>query len=302
MRTIVSIVPPERLGQLLYTLVRTNENFGEYAVKYGFVSNVWKCELDAGTALRELIAQAVQRNFLTIELRQTCLGEFETDDQHRPLPELLALLPEEFPGVRFNVALCVPFLDESFAATDPMFEAGRMAAVAVAGSAPPHLRLVDLHTADETFCSANVGSIARGIQSLAEAMRDVDGFLSIEHSLQSWKPFYATFHAARELLGMDRQRLRLCFDPCNLLMSPDNPNLGDVTRSLSADELSMVHIKQRDAQHVLEDVRDGLVDWSEQFEALKQIGFREPFLFEVTSSPNLWECIERSLEYMSAEN
>lgn len=269
-------------------------------MKFGLVSNVWKTELDEGTSLRDLISQAVQRNFLTIELRQTCQGEFETANDHRPLPELLALLPEEFPGVRFNVALCVPFLSDSFRPTDAMFEAGRMAAVAVAGSAPPHLRLVDLHTADQTFCSSTTESIARNIQSQAQAMRDVDGFLSIEHSLQSWKPFHAVFQETRVLLGRDSDRLKLCYDPCNLLMSPDQPNLEDVTRSLTAAELSMVHIKQRDADRVLDDVRDGRVDWTAQFAVLRQIGFRDPFLFEVNSSVELWECLQRSVEYVNA--
>ncbi len=267
-------------------------------MKLGLVSNVWKTQLDDGASLRELIGQAVQHNYRTIELRQTCLGEFEIGDDHRPQPNLLALLPEEFPGVRFNVAINVSFLDAEFSANDSMFEASRMAAFAVAGSTPPHLRLVDLGTRDESFLGMNVDDVAEGLVALATSMRDLDGVLSIEHSLQSWEPFYAAFRSARRMLGPDANRLKLCFDPCNLLMSPDAPDPNEVTRELQAEELSMVHIKQRSSDGLLENVNAGEIDWSAQCQALNDIGFRQPYLFEVASSRTLWEQLDESLEYL----
>ncbi|MDA1014646.1 MAG: TIM barrel protein [Planctomycetota bacterium] len=264
----------------------------------GLVSNCWRTSLDAGCSLEDLIAEAAERGYRAVELRQTCLGAFESGDDHRPRPELLAELPTQFPGMRFNIAVCVPFLDKAYSAVDAMFELGRLSAIAVAGEAPPHLRLVDLQTSDEQF--KQIRATANVVCELAQSMQQVDGYLSVEHSMQSWRSFYAAFNAARELLRGDQQRLRLCYDPCNLLMSPDDPDPTEVTRGLSADELSMVHIKQRSGGRILKDVRDGNLNWAAQFDALAEIGFREPFLYEVAASDELWDRLDRSQEYLQA--
>lgn len=267
-------------------------------MQLGLVSNCWRTALDSGCTLDELIREAAERGYRAIELRQTCLGRFETGDDHRPNPELLAELPAQFPGMRFNIALCVPFLDPTYTSADPMYELGRLSAIAIAGDAPPHLRLVDLHTRDEQLKRGN--RTATVLRELTESMQQVDGFLSVEHSIQSWGPFRMAFDTARESLKGNRDRLRLCYDPCNLLMSPDDPDPVEVTRALVPSELSMVHIKQRSAGRILEDVRDGGLNWAAQLDALREIGFREPFLYEVAASEDLWTCLDHSREYLQA--
>ena len=47
----------------------------------GIVSNCFRTQLDSGTALEDLLGEASRRGYRAIELRQGCLGEFETTDR-----------------------------------------------------------------------------------------------------------------------------------------------------------------------------------------------------------------------------
>ena len=48
----------------------------------GIVTNCFRTQLDAGAPLVDLIGEASRRGFRAIELRQTCLGEFEAGDEN----------------------------------------------------------------------------------------------------------------------------------------------------------------------------------------------------------------------------
>ena len=260
----------------------------------GIVSNCFRTQLTAGASLTDLIAEAVQHGYRVIELRQTCLGEFETGDEPLPLPDSLTVLSESFPGVRFNVAIAVPFLQAGFSADDDVFTAGRWAAHAVAGEYPPHLRLVDPSASTIADSPQTAGSrIAR----LTRAMIELDGVLSVEHSRQPWHEFRAAFDAARGDLARDGDRLRLCYDPCNLLIPGDGVDPSQITASLKPEELSMVHAKQRSGGP-LHTVTSGDIDWEAQAAALKQIGYGGPILFEIEPHADIWNHLEASRQYL----
>ena len=261
---------------------------------WGIVSNCFRTQLTSGVSLTDLIAEAVAKGYRVIELRQTCLGEFETGDELLPLPESMTVLSESFPGVRFDVAIAVPFLQDGFSINDEVFNAGKWAAHAVAGEYAPHLRLVDLSTNSIADSPQTVGC---QIAQLTRAMIELDGILSVEHSLQPWTEFRAAFDAARGELGPDDDRLRLCYDPCNLLFPGDGVDPAEITASLKPAELSMVHAKQRSGGP-LTTVADGDIDWKAQAAALKQIGYGGPILFEIEPHADIWSHLELSRRYL----
>ncbi len=264
----------------------------------GLVSNCWRVQLESGIPLETLIAEAARRGCRAVELRQTCLGSFESGSDHLPNAERLSTLPEEFPGVRFNVAICVPFLDPKMTPDDRVFAAGKWAAQAVCGENPPHLRLVDLTTDGQRLADIPFDVVSQSIARLVESLAAIDGVLSVENSRQPWQPFREIMAGTHKLLGLDSDRLRLCYDPCNLLFPGDDVDPTAVTASLSADELSMVHFKQRLGGRIQNVVCDGDIDWQRQLAALKQIGYVGPCLFEVESDEDLWELLHESIEYL----
>ncbi len=267
-------------------------------MRTGLVSNCWQKQLDSGADLLDLITRAIGTGCRCVELRQTCLGRFERGEP--PVPDASALreLPEAFPDVVFNIAVNVPFLQAEKIESTPVFDAAVMAAQSVAGVHRPHLRLVDLTTSASELASGTLAELSRNVAQLAELMIRRDSWLSIEHSLQPWRPFLSVFREARRLLGERADSLRLCYDPVNLLFGDTDVDPGAVTRTLSADELSMVHFKQRRDGEVLPRMDNGDVDWREQITSLESIGYRGPYLFEVRSSDDVWDELATSVEYM----
>jgi hypothetical protein len=270
-------------------------------MKLGLVSNCWKTQLDAGSDLESLIDEGCQRGFSVVELRQTCMGRFEQGEIPLPDADAITVLPQRFPGVRFNVAVQVPFLSSDMTILNTVFVVSSWAAQAVAGETPPHLRLVDLTTVGDAEDWANRDSIAERLAELTRTLIEIDGVLSVEHSRQPWEFFRTVFNSARERLGTDADRLRLCYDPCNLLVPGDDVDPNEVTGSLAAVELSMVHFKQRCDGRTDTRVGDGDIDWKTQAELLAQMNYAGPGLFEVTSSEALWDDLEESIARLMSD-
>ena len=60
-------------------VVRENDRVQLMAARVlGIVSNCWKIQLDRGQTLDVLIEQAVRQGLRAVELRQGCLGEYES--------------------------------------------------------------------------------------------------------------------------------------------------------------------------------------------------------------------------------
>lgn len=258
----------------------------------GLVSNCWKVQLDAGVGLDSLIADAVRRGFTVIELRQGSLGEYEAGPMCVPQANRLAELARRFSDVRFNVALSLPCLSGELRRDDSLFLAGRAATIALASGQPPHLRLVDLLTRPEHCSESSVEVAARRLVELTEAMADIAGILSIEHSRQPWPWFESVMNGARRHLGERGSRLKLCFDPCNLLLTERGEDITSIVASVRPEDVSMIHVKQRRGGQVQPDVGDGDLDWPKLLETLRRRGHVAPVLLEIAPHVEVWANLE----------
>ncbi len=261
----------------------------------GLVSNCWKVQLDSGSGLDSLIAEAVQRELTVIELRQGSLGEYESETTFVPQADRLADLARRFRDVRFNVALSLPCLKGALSRVDSLFLAGRSAAVALANEQSPHLRLVDLQTRPEQCSELSVEAAAHGVVELTEAMIEVEGLLSIEHSRQPWPWFDSVMNAARRRLGKRGSRLRLCFDPCNLLLTEQAEEVAGIVESVRPEDVSMIHVKQRKDGQVQPHVGDGDLEWPRLLKTLSQRGHPGPVLFEIAPHVDVWANLENGI-------
>jgi sugar phosphate isomerase/epimerase len=271
------------------------------AMPVGVVSNCFKSQIDAGQPLGDLIGQASQRGFSVIELRQGCLGDCESENELVPDPDRLQALVESCPGLQWDLALGYPCFDPTTSGDDPVFVAGCESIGRLShGDQVPHLRLVDLSTDHATV---DVADAAQTVGHLLERVREVGGMLSIEHARESWEWFSEVFARAREAAGDNGQWLKICFDPCNLLMAPGCPDPAQVTADLDPDAISMIHIKQRRDGRPWPAVAEGEVDWPEVISAIDQMGqgrgFHGPLLFEVAPSRDIWEFLDGSRVYLS---
>ena len=261
----------------------------------GLVSNCWRVQLGNGIPLGTLIAEAVRRKLTVIELRQGSLGEFESGSNNVPDAVRLANLVREFPEVQFNVAVAGPYLSGSVSRSEALFAAGREAAMVVANGHSPHLRLVDLQTRPEQCLESSIESAARGLVELTEAMIAVEGVLSIEHARQPWPWFDSVMHAARRRLGERNSRLRLCFDPCNLLLTEPAENVAGIVESVEPKDVSMIHVKQRRDGQAQPDVGDGDLDWTKLLETLRRRGHSGPVLLEIAPHAEVWSNLENAI-------
>lgn len=269
-------------------------------VPLGLVSNCWKVQLESRVALDSLIAEAMRWELTVIELRQGSLGEYETRMQCVPQADRLGELAHRFPEVRFNVALSLPCLGGELTRGDSLFLAGRAAAIALANAQPPHLRLVDLQTRPEQCSESLVEAAARGLVELVEAMIDVGGILSIEHSRQPWLWFESVMDAARRRLGERGSRLQLCFDPCNLLLTERPEDIASIVEAVRPEDVSMIHVKQRRDGQVQPDVGDGDLDWPRLLETLRRRGHFAPVLLEIAPHVEVWANLENGIARLFA--
>jgi sugar phosphate isomerase/epimerase len=266
-------------------------------MKLGIVSNCWKVLLDGGTPLEELIARGCELGYRVIELRQGALGAFE-DARGRPLPELLSQLPRQFDDVQFNLAVEMPFLDPA-ATVDPVrWDEAFTGAQALSGRFPPHLRLVDLTTGPDRFEEIAAEDLAASLILGAEALAEANGCLSVEHAREPWKLLHGALSHARRSRPDLAPHLKLCYDPVNLLMTADAPDPTAVTQSLTADELSMVHFKQRRSGTPLPTVAEGEIDWTAQAAAIRSLDYSGPGLFEIAPHEDVWNHLEESRRYL----
>lgn len=254
----------------------------------GLVSNCWKTQLDAGAELDSLIAEAEQRGLSVIELRQTCVGIYEDEPTFIPNAARLSELSNRFPGVQFNIALSLPCLSGGLSSDDPMFVAGRNAAVALAGPHEPHLRLVDLQTRSDQCTAESVDRSASCLVEQTHSLREIGGILSVEHAHQPWSWFCSVISAARQRLGKESSRLQICFDPCNLLLTESTDDVERIVETVEPQEISMIHLKQRRDGQIQPDVADGDLDWVSLMNVISQREYTGPILFEVAPHADVW--------------
>jgi len=73
---------------------------------FGAITNSWRHQLQT-TDLKDLVAKAEAFGARHIELRQTCLGDYETGegDEWRPVVTRLRALVDASPDLGFNLAV-----------------------------------------------------------------------------------------------------------------------------------------------------------------------------------------------------
>ncbi len=257
----------------------------------GIVTNCWKHELDQGVALEKLLAQAVEYGLVAIELRQTALGGFESFDDFLPDVQRLGRLAEQYPGCCFDYAMSLSFLSGEIAEAADRVSLGRDAAVAVAGTGVPHLRLVDLSSSAEQVTACESATV-RELAELTRAMDQAGGVLSVENCRQPWDDLFRVVRRTWEQLGSVSEKLKICFDPANFGLSTDAGNPQQALAQLQTSDLSMVHLKQVKEAVVLQELVPGEVDWAVQLGQLQERGYQGPFLFEMAPGPDCWSRFE----------
>lgn len=270
----------------------------------GIVSNCWRVQFDQGQSLFSLISEASQRGFRAIELRQGSLGEFESVVAEAANSEsarnCLRLLREQFPEIEFDLAASLPIFGEAIAVDDPRFRDALAATQCVASAESPHLRLVDITTRTRDLDELSIQCAASNLSKMTERLIEVGGRLSVEHAYQSWSSFRAVLNAARFSLGRHADRLRCCFDPCNLLLTESSAKIPSIVESVARSEVSMIHLKQSCNGQILTDLSDGQLSWDLLLHSLKGRGHQGPWLFEVAPDDRVWDNLERSRKQLNA--
>ena len=112
-------------------------------MKFGAITNSWRLQL-ADQDLIPLVEKAQSMASRHVELRQTCLGDCETGEDHewRPVLPKLQELVDAFPNMDFDLAMALPCLTQRVDPMGEQFQAALEAAKLV-GRTRPHLRLVD---------------------------------------------------------------------------------------------------------------------------------------------------------------
>ena len=268
----------------------------------GIVSNCWKVQLDGGQSLDDLIALAVDRGFRSVELRQGCLGEYEADvagtASSGPARGRLAKLSHRFSSVRFNLAVSLPCFGGDFRTDDPRFGGALSAAVALARGGPPQLRLVDTETRTRELDKSEIIAAGDVIAAMTRTLVEAGGQLSIEHAYQSWAGFWSAIQSARHQLGESARHLRCCFDPCNLLLTEPSESVPAIVDSVTPEDVSMIHLKQRRDGRIQPDVADGDLDWPRLLQSLDRHRHRGPWMFEVAPHAEIWENLRCSAEFL----
>jgi len=267
----------------------------------GAISNSWKMQL-LNHDLVELVQDAQSRGARHIELRQTCMGAYETGsgDAWRPALPKLAELAAGFPKLSFNLAIEWPFLS---AESDPgreQFQSALRAARVLDANAP-HLRLVDLTPFDAAWSDeSRIPDKAleqTADLTLAASQQGVN--LSIENVGQTIAGITLLVRTVRSRLPENAGRfLGICPDPANQL--PRYPDSDPVAEIVSAplDFLKIVHFKQNRSGKPHPTIDSGDVDCLRQMRVLRKAGYRGAIVMEIPPHEKAMENLSASFEYL----
>ena len=269
---------------------------------WGVVSNCWKLQLDAGESLEQLIDQARANGFRAVELRQGALGDFDSFLDHSSFaPDSFSRLAERFSDLALNLAVSLPIFGPVSIDANDAFQRALKASIALSGGQAPHLRLVDTTTRTPRLDDEVIQRSAISLATMTRQLIDHGGDLAVEHAYQDWIVFESVFRQARRLLGNDTHRLRCCFDPCNLLLTEPVDQVHEIVKAIRPEDVSMIHLKQRRQGMILSEVGQGDLDWGQLLATLETNQHAGPWLFEIAPSRHVWECLERSIQYLEME-
>ena len=270
---------------------------------FGAITNSWKIQLES-IDLRDLVIDAERRGATHIELRQTCLGEYETGegDGWRPMLPHLRTLTEDFQGLSFNLAMVWPCLTEKSDPEGEPFQAALEGAKAV-GRSEPHLRIVDPSRFEAPWDSASdIPEEALAIADLAMEAARHGVVLSMENSGLPIRSMAMLVEGARARMGRSEANyLGLCPDPTNQLRSyPATDPLDDLD-AVPLDMIKIVHFKQLRGGQPYHSVGTGDLDCGRMLSILQAKGFPGPAIMEIPPDPRVFDNLESSFAFLRSE-
>jgi sugar phosphate isomerase/epimerase len=271
-------------------------------MRFGAITNSWRRQLD-GKDLSVLITEAQARGARHIELRQTCLGDYEGGEgEHwRPVLPRLEALVQEFPGLSFDLAMAWPCLTRQTDPSGEQFQAALMGAKLVDGQTP-HLRLVDPAAFDVPWeRPEDLPNVALGVVDLAREAARQGIILSIENSGQPIRSMALLVYEARARLTPEEGRyLGLCPDPTNQLRRyPHSDPLAEL-EALPVDVIKIIHFKQARDGRAYPTVDTGDLDCARMVQILDAKGFAGPAIMEIPSDEQVFEHLTSSFAFLEA--
>ena len=266
----------------------------------GIVSNCWRIQLANGQSLESLIECAVEQGYRFIELRQGDLGEFASIAAPGANPSIelrssWSALHRRFPEIQFNLAISLPCFSGELQGADPRFLNAIEASRSLKGEGQFHLRLVDTETRVVRLTDSTKSQSLRKLIELARQVALQGGTLSIEHAYQCWDDFRDVVCDSRMQLGEDSGHLRICFDPCNLLLTEPAARVAEIVSTIDPALVSMIHIKQRRDGQIQPDLEAGDLDWNGLLQSLERQGHAGPWLFEIAPHDLIWEQLDKCI-------
>ena len=266
----------------------------------GAITNSWRDDLYA-TDLARLVERARRRGAAHIELRQTCLGEYEegAGDDWRPSKDKLARLARTFPTLTFNLAIEHPCLTKEPDPASPQFQAALETARAV-GTTSPMLRMVDAARFERAWEKVEeLPSDATGIAELAREGARRGVYLAVENAGQPIRSMALVIHEARRAMNSEEVPfLRLCIDPINSMRAdPGSDPIAEV-EALPLDHIGIVHFKQTRSGRPYPSVSDGDLDYPRLLRVLEEKGYRGLAVLEIPPDERVFENFKESVEYL----
>jgi sugar phosphate isomerase/epimerase len=270
----------------------------------GAISNSWKLQLSSND-LKKLVQDAQMRGAVHIELRQTCMGDYETGvgDAWRPAIQKLTEMAKGFPGLSFNLAIEWPCISMESDPQGEQFQAALQTAKVLDPNAP-HLRLVD-RTPFDTAWTAEGQVPVMALQQTAGLTREASQqgvVLSIENVGQTIAAMTLLVRMLRNRLPKNEGRfLGVCPDPANqLLRYPKSDPVAEI-ESTPPDFLKIVHFKQTRDGKPHPTIDSGDVDCLRQMHVLKKIGYRGAVVMELPPHDSVMENLSVSFAYLKEE-
>lgn len=267
----------------------------------GAISNSWKLQL-LKHDLKKLVREAWKRGAGHIELRQTCMGDYETgrDDAWRPAIQKLAELAGSFPRLSFNLAIEWPCLSMQSDPSGEQFQTALRAAKALDAKAA-HLRLVDRTLFDAAWTDEKqvpITALQQTVVLTREAAQQ-GVILSIENLGQNIAGMTLLVRMVRDRLPETAGRfLGICPDPANQLSRfPGSDPVAEM-EAAPPDFLKVVHFKQTRGGKPHPTIDSGDVDCLDQMRVLKKIGYGGAIVMEIPPHEGVMENLSASFEYL----
>ena len=269
----------------------------------GAISNSWRIQL-ANQDLSDLVEQAQSQGAQHVELRQTCLGNYETGegDDWRPVFPRMQSLVDRFPQLTFDLAMALPCLTQSIDPKGGLFQAALAGAKLVGGDSP-HLRTVDPGAAGDAWqAPGDFPETAWGLVELTKEAASQGVILSMENSGQPLSSMALLVSEVRSRLSPEEgQFLGLCPDPTNQLRRfPDTDPVAEL-EALPLDMIKIVHFKQARNGDAHPSVDTGDLDCGAMRDVLDNKGYAGQAIMEIPPHQDVFENLSASYRFLWPE-